>query len=275
MLQSLRAITWKNIEVIVVDNASEKDYSIIKERFPEIKLIESPTNLGFAGGNNLAIKVCTGDYILLLNNDTVVTPNFIEPLVETFQQNRNTGIVSPKIVFYYSDDIIQYAGTNQISALTCRGKTNGYGQKNSSSYDVVTPTHLAHGACMMMSRELIKKIGVLDEHYFMYYEEYDFCERTIKAGYQIFYNGYSSILHKQSVSIGTLSPLKAYYMTRSRIYFVRKNYSGINKPIALLYNFMLAVPKNVFMEILHGRYTNAGAILKGAFWHCVHDVQPH
>ena len=99
MLDSLRMVTWPNLEIFVVDNASTKDASYIADKYPEVSYLRSEVNLGFAGGNNIAADKATGDYVLLLNNDTIVTPNFLEPLISTFEKHQKAGIVSPKIVF--------------------------------------------------------------------------------------------------------------------------------------------------------------------------------
>ena len=266
MLESMRHVTYNNIEIIVVDNASPRDCSIIAQRFPEVKLIRSQKNLGFAGGNNLGIREATGDYILMLNNDTIVPASFLEPMVETFTNNKNVGIVSPKILFYYSEGLVQYAGTGKISTLTCRGNTNGYMQKDKGQFNYEAATELSHGACMMISREAIDKVGLLDETYFMFYEEYDYCERIKKAGFDIFYNGNSYILHKQSVAIGKNSALKSYYMFRNRIYFSRKNFTGLNRVLSVVYTFTIAMPKNFLSELIKGRSENSAAILRGSLW---------
>lgn len=270
MLVSLRTLTYQNVEIIVVDNASSVDYTSITANFPEIKFIRSEQNLGFAGGNNLAIKEATGDYILLLNNDTIVTPDFIQPLVDSFYLHPKAGLVSPKIIFYYSDQLIQYAGTSEISPVSCRGETIGYLQKDNGDYNIEYKTNLAHGACMMISREVIDKVGVLDESYFMYYEEFDYCERVKAAGYEIYFNGHSSILHKQSVTTGVNSPFKTYYMTRNRIYFSRKNFKGIYKVISIAFLFALALPKNFIKELLLRRWDNSKAIVRGTVWNFFH-----
>jgi GT2 family glycosyltransferase len=270
MLESLRFVSYPNVEVIVVDNASARDCSVIAERFPEVKLIRSKKNLGFAGGNNLGIKEATGDYILMLNNDTIVPTTFLEPMVETFLKNKNVGIVSPKIIFYYSEGLVQYAGTGKISRLTCRGATNGYMQKDNGQFNYEASTELSHGACMMISREAINKVGLLDETYFMFYEEYDYCERVKQAGFEIFYNGKSYILHKQSITVGKNSPLKSYYMFRSRIYFMRKNFTGISKALSVLYVVAIAMPKNFLSELFKGRMANSSAIFRGTLWNLSH-----
>lgn len=266
MLGSLLASGWPNLEVIVVDNASPKSAASIPERFPQVRFIQGLQNLGFAGGNNLAIKEATGDYLLLLNNDTIVPPGFIGPLIETFQRHTAAGIVSPKLLFYYSDGLVQYAGTDRINPLTCRGRTNGYMQQDSEKFNYEARTELSHGACMMVSRRVVEKVGLLDESYFMFYEEYDYCERAKKAGFEIYYNGHSQILHKQSVSVGKNSPLKSYYMTRNRIFFSLKNFTGFSRVLSVLFTFLIAVPKNALSEFFRGHRQNSIAILRGAIW---------
>jgi GT2 family glycosyltransferase len=165
---------------------------------------------------------------------------------------------------------VQYAGTGKISTLTCRGNTTGYMQKDEGQFNYQAPTELSHGACMMISRQAINKVGLLDETYFMFYEEYDYCERIKQAGFQIYYNGNSYILHKQSVTVGKNSPLKSYYMFRNRIYFSRKNFKGISKALSVLYTFTVAMPKNFFAELLKGRTENSAAILRGSLWNLSH-----
>lgn len=262
-LDSLKKLTYPNVEIFVIDNASLPEKRIKNINYPEITLIQSDTNLGFAGGNNLALKIASGDLLLLLNNDTEVTPSFLEPLVETLNSIQDAGIVSPKIIFYQSDNLIQYAGTTAINPMTCRGSTIGYKEKDLGQYDKIYQTDLAHGACMLFKREVMDKIGMLNEDYFLYYEEYDFFEKAKRAGFTIYYNGLSKIFHKQSTSVGIFSPLKAYYMAKNRILFARRNFKGANKVLSISYCILLALPKNIIKETIAGRYKNSLAIIKG------------
>ena len=119
MLKSLLRISYPNYEIIVVDNYSTQcDASCLKMEFPEIRLVMSTKNLGFAGGNNLGLKYASGEYILLLNNDTVVHENFLEPLVRLMERDHKIGIVSPKIYFYDEPNKLQYAGATDINKIT-------------------------------------------------------------------------------------------------------------------------------------------------------------
>ncbi len=264
-LNSLRKITYPNVEIFLVDNASAPENRIHQDEYPEVIFIQSDKNLGFTGGNNLAMKVATGDFVLLLNNDTEVSAGFLEPLLKTFIDHPDAGIVSPKIIFFDTGKLIQYAGTTAINPYTCRGYTIGYKETDNGQHNAVRKTDLAHGACMLIKREVINKIGMLHDRFFIYYEEYDYCEMTKRAGFSIYYNGLSCIFHKESVSVGKLSSFKAYYMAKNRVLFARRNFSGWKKAISLSYFFVLALPKNIISEALAGRYKNSIGMIKGAF----------
>ncbi|MDQ3292495.1 MAG: glycosyltransferase family 2 protein, partial [Bacteroidota bacterium] len=222
MLASLRQITYPNIEVIVVDNASPTDSpEVIKELYPEVNLIRSTQNLGYAGGNNLGILQAKGKYLFFLNNDTEVEPGFLEPLVEFFEKNPEAGIASPKIKYFDSNDIIQYAGSTGINPWTGRSKTIGQHEPDLGQHNASTVTNLADGAAMMIPMEVIRKVGLMPEIYFLYYEEHDWCEMIKRAGYSCHYIAESAILHKESMSVGKISVLKTYYMNRNRLLFIR------------------------------------------------------
>ena len=263
-LDSLQKLSYPNLEIFLVDNNSELNKRVNIEKFPNIQYIQSDINLGFAGGNNLAMKVATGDYILLLNNDTVVNEGFLEPLLKTLIDHPDAGIVSPKVIYFNSDDIIQYAGTTAINPFTCRGHTIGYKEVDNGQHDVVCKTELAHGSCMLIKRSVMEDIGLLHEQFFMYYEEFDYCENAKRAGYSIYFNGLSYILHKESVSIGKYSPMKAYFMAKNRILFARRNFKGWEKVISITYYVCIALPKNVISQLLIGRFANGKAMVRGA-----------
>lgn len=264
-LKSLRHVTYPNLEIFLVDNGSKPENRGHFTDFTEVQLIQSEVNLGFAGGNNLALKVATGDYLLLLNNDTEVPPNFLEPMVDTFKTYPDAGIVSPKIIFYHTDRLIQYAGTNAINPYTCSGHTTGYMEYDNGQHNEIRKTDLAHGACMLFSRDVMNKIGMLPDSYFIYYEEYDFCMMAKRAGFSIYYNGLSEILHKQSVTMGVASPMKSYYMAKNRVQFAKRNFTSLEKTASLTYYYLVALPKNIVSEAIAGRYKNSVATVKGAF----------
>ncbi|MEJ7778850.1 MAG: glycosyltransferase family 2 protein [Daejeonella sp.] len=274
MLASLRNLSYKNIEIIVVDNASPKhDPQIIKDKYPEIRLIKSKKNLGFAGGNNLAIREAAGKYLFFLNNDTEVTPDCIGPLVDLFENNSSAGVASPKIIFYGSDNMIQYAGSTEINPWTGRNTGIGSMETDIGQFDGSSETDLAHGAAMMVPKTVIDKVGLMPEIYFLYYEELDWCEMIKRQGYSCHYIGESSIYHKESISVGKSSLLKTYYINRNRLLFIRRNFFGVQKWSSYFVFLVLAIPKRSAAHALKGEWKHCAALWKGVFWNIKSSYQ--
>ncbi len=224
------------MEVIVVDNASTNDeVSTINQRFPYVKTIKSDKNLGFAGGNNLGIKAAKGKYLFIINNDTIFKDFNIQALIDRLQSSKTIGIVCPKIRFAWSNNPIQFAGYTPLSRITARNQAIGFGEEDLGQYEKAHPTPYAHGAAMLIKREAIKKVGLMPECYFLYYEELDWSMMFTRAGYDIWYDPACTIYHKESQSTGQNSPLRTYYITRNRLLLVKRNFSGINKYLAYAY----------------------------------------
>lgn len=268
LLASLRELSYPNYEVIVVDNGSQVEKpDAISELYPDVQLIRSSENLGFAGGNNLGIQHARGAYFLFLNNDTVVPAGLLEPLVETLEKNRTMGMVSPKIKFYWDPTLIQYAGYTTMNAWTVRNRSLGYMQADDGKYDQEGETHYAHGAAMMVPRSVVDRVGLMPEIYFLYYEELDWAERVRSQGYSIGYQPKAWILHKESVSTGKASPLKTYYLTRNRILFARRNFKATQLVVSLLFQVLLSLPKNILAHLIRGQFGHLKAMGRAVGWH--------
>ncbi|NQV03703.1 MAG: glycosyltransferase family 2 protein [Bacteroidia bacterium] len=267
-IESLHKITYPNFEVIIVDNKSPNDNpAIIKEQFPNVILYESTVNWGFAGGNNQGIMRAKGEYVILLNNDTIVDPHFLEPMVEKLENNPQIGAVSPKIRFYYDPEIIQYAGFYPINRYTVRNSSVGFREKDQGQYDQDQETAYAHGAAMMVPMRVIKEIGLMSYIFFLYYEEADWSYRIKKAGYQIWYVSNSLVYHKESVSTGKLSLLKTYYLNRNRLVFMRRNIDGRDFYIGIIYQLCVAIPKNIVVLLLKLKLRFVYAYFRAIGWH--------
>ncbi len=266
MLASLQRITYPNIEVIIVDNASAEDASVIKKEHPWITFIRSEKNLGFAGGNNLGFNAAKGKYFLMLNNDTEVEPGFLEPLVDRFEKDASVGAVSPKIIFHHSPGVIQFAGFNPINPYTGRGTAIGFGEKDNGQYNTSHTTSRAHGAAMMVSRKVVEEIGLMADLFFLYYEEMDYCERIKRSGYSIWYEATSTIFHKESISTGKGSTLKTYYLTRNRLLYQRRNVKGFRLFVSLIFFLVVSIPKNTFQYLLKGKTDMLKAFWRGVLW---------
>ncbi len=264
-LKSLETISYSNFEVIVVDNGSKKSFQYDKKIF-QVKIIRSDKNLGFAGGNNLGMKSAKGQYYLLINNDTEVESCFLEPMVELMEINSNIGIISPKIIFY-GTDILQYAGYTKVNPFTGRNKTIGFGSKDNNAFNKISETYYPHGAAMLVSKNAMEVVGFMPEEYFLYYEELAWGELFRKKGFKIFYNPYSRILHKESMSIGKLNPLKEYYISRNRILFMRRFNSKKKLLVFFMFISIFSIPKALIIFTIKGEFKQLKAFLKGVFWH--------
>lgn len=269
-LKSLQLVTYPNLEIFVVDNASSESIAPLKAAFSSVIFIESKENLGFAGGNNLAIQQAKGDYFFLLNNDTEVAPDFLEPLVNLMESNPRIGICSSKLVYYSNPTLLQFAGSRGINPYTGRGFAIGHKEQDCAAFDGSYQTELAHGAAMLISKSVVAKIGLMAELFFLYYEETDFCERVKRAGFEIWYCGASKVLHKESMSVGKDSPMKTYYLTRNRIIFTRRNTRGLQKVAALLFFYLISFPKGIIKFILQKDFKLLQSFVKGAWWNLTH-----
>lgn len=266
LLRSLEKITYPSIEVIVVDNSNKELGHQLPIDFPWIKYIETGENLGFAGGNNRGIEAATGEYLFLLNNDTEVDPGFLEPLIARFQTDSKIGVVCPKILYFDEPDTIQFAGFSPINPITGRGFSIGYLEKDKGQHDKAMPTSRAHGAAMLFSRTAFDKVGFMAVLFFLYYEEMDYCERFVRAGYSIWYEPASKIWHKESISTGKGSTLKTYYYSRNRLLYLRRNTFGSQRILMFLYYFLVAVPKNLLGYVTKGDWEHLKAFWKGLIW---------
>lgn len=276
LLESLQKVTYPSFEIIVVDNASPSDNpDRIKRSFPQVHLIKSLENLGFAGGNNLGIKASKGEYLFFINNDTIVPENILEPLVERLSRNPQVGMVSPKIKFHWDPGLIQYAGYTKMNPYTVRNHSIGYRLPDSERFNQPSETESIHGAAMMVPRAVIEKVGLMPEVYFLYYEEHDWAQMVKRSGYKIFYEPGSYILHKESVSTGKDSPFKTYYITRNRLVFTRRNYKGKYLIVSILFQLFIAAPKNLFGYLIRFRLKHFYAYLKAIGWNLVHYKSIH
>lgn len=264
LLESLRKITYSNVEIWVVDNNSpNRSVDAITSSFPEVKFIKSAANLGFAGGNNLAAKQANGEYLLFINNDVEVSPTFLEPLVQCLQSDTSIGMVSPKIKYFDSPTILQYAGCSEINLITGQGHFIGHREEDHQAFGQSVPTAYIHGAAMLVTRNVLDQTGFMDDDYFLYYEELDWCARARRDGFSIWYVAESEVWHKESMSTGKESPLKVYFQTRNRLKFLQKNGQLWQQIIGLGFILGLAIPKNVLMYSLKKRGDLAKASLMG------------
>ena len=230
-LESLQGIAYPNYEAIVVDNGSSgDDAQLLQERFGDsIRLIVSPENLGFAGGANLAIREALAgdaDCVLLLNNDVTVDPEFLDGLVEAAERLPRAAAVCPKIYFHDESTVICSTG-GRVNPWAGTARQVVRGEQDRGQYEEIAERDYADGACMLIRREALERVGLLDEEYFAYWEETDWCARAAEAGYECYYVPDARVWHKTARS---QTPDAEYYylFRRNALLFLRKRKSPLH-----------------------------------------------
>ena len=228
-----------NLEVIVVDNASQnQEAGTISQRFPQIKVIKSEKNLGFAGGNNLGIKAAQGKYLFFINNDTIFKDFNVQALIDRLESSPAIGVVCPKIRFAWGTNPIQFTGYTPLSKITVRNQSIGFGEEDQGQYDAPHPTPYA-------------------------YEELDWSMMFTRAGYQIWYEPKCTIYHKESQSTGQNSPLRTYYIVRNRLLLVKRNWNGLTKYFTYAYLIGVVAVRDILKYILTGKWELLKATING------------
>jgi len=237
-LKSLMKLNYQNFEVIVTDNGStQSNYLKLKKEINfffsklNIKLIRSNIKLYFAGGINKAIKESNGEYICLLNNDTEVKPNFLDKIIKYMEKNEDIGMLCPKIVYFTKPNYLWYAGAYLNPRSIYFSYHIGMGQKDNEQYDQIKETSYVAGTALFTRKDVIEKIGLLDEIFFMYAEEVDWNYRAKQIGYKLIYFPETVVYHKvnpitKENRLGYReNPFQVYLYTRNKIIFTFKNYS--------------------------------------------------
>lgn len=270
-LSSLANVTSIPLEIIVVDNNSSDDsVKFIRNKFPKVNLIASKENNGFAKGNNIGAARATGKYLLFLNNDTKVTPEFLTPLVAACEKDSTIGCVQPEMRVMKSPDLLDEAG----AYLTFSGFLYHYGYRkkyNAPMYRSTREVFSAKGACIFIPKKVFQTVGAFDEDFFIFFEETDLCHRIWLAGFRVLYMPKSHIFH-----VAGGDTLDTYNHER-RIYLTFKNMNSSYLqnfgafflwtvyPVFLLFQLCL-----VFTFFVIGKRGEARAILRGWKWNMVH-----
>lgn len=221
------------LDIVVVDNGSQDDsVSQLRQHRTGATLLELPNNVGFAAGSNFGIQhsLVTGcDYVLLLNNDAIASPDFLRPLLRVFDRDPASGIVSPKIRYHDPSDQIWYAG-GRFRQPRLIGEMIGLGESDEGQFDQARVVDFAVGCCMLIHRAVFERIGYLDERFFFYQEDVDFSYRATKAGFSVWYQPASVIYHKVSQSTRDDAGRRTFLYAQSRVIFFNKHIRGGRRP---------------------------------------------
>jgi GT2 family glycosyltransferase len=270
-LHSLRKLDFPDFEIFLVDNASDnQEGEELKAGFPEITLIQSSTNAGFAGGNNLGIRKALEsgyNYFMLLNNDTVVAPDFLHVMMSQFEKSPILGVVQPLIYWMKDRNQIWNAGGKwnptlgrAISLLELKNEKKGGSR--------IQKIDWATGCCMLIKRETILQVGLLNEQFFAYFEDVEWSLRVREKGFEIALAPKAFIYHEAGASSkkdheeGTLSPRVFYYHVRNQFLLIRSTVSRFKKPLAFGYH-LIRFGFWIGYFFVRGRFKKLKSVAKG------------
>tara|TARA_B100001540_G_C15762910_1_gene622548 strand:+ start:95 stop:1135 length:1041 start_codon:yes stop_codon:yes gene_type:complete len=221
-VESLKKSSYNNFEILIVDNiSSDNSQTKCKEKFPDIKLIQNEKNLGYCGGNNVGINHAKGDYIVILNPDTIVDSDWLKELIFAYEEF-GEGLYQPKILSVNEDDILQ--STGNMFHIFGFGYARDKGKRNSDSIQEIERIGYASGTCLFTSRKVLDQVGLLDEFLFLYHDDLDLGWRAAHLGISSFYVPKSKIFHVESYSL-KWSSKKFYWLERNRKYCLLTHYS--------------------------------------------------
>lgn len=225
-VKSLAVIKGTDTHIVVVDNCSTDDsVEKLKAELPdEVTLLQADENNGFSAGNNIGIRYALknqADYVLLLNNDTVTDQDFLTPLVEFASRTPDCGCISSRIYYYYEKNKIWFDG-GAFHPYNCRAEHYRFNEDGSTVTGIHEATFIS-GCCMLIPATVIRKIGLMDERYFLYVEDTEYSLRIQKAGYKLYWDADHHFYHKVSASTGNKSKLSQYYEIRNR-YLIAEQY---------------------------------------------------
>lgn len=236
------------LQVIIVNNNPKEDLKVLKRKFRKFEFLETGKNLGFTGGNNFGIKKALkkkADFVMLLNNDTLIDQSALVQLIKVASLIGQSGVLGPKIYFAPGYEFHQerYEPTEQGKIIWYAGgivdwrnilaSHRGVDEVDKGQYDKVEGTDFASGCAMLVKKEVFTKIGLLDERYFLYLEDLEFCQRAKKAGFKIVYVPQAKVWHFNAGSSEVGGPLHDYFLTRNRMLFGMR-YAPVRSKIALL-----------------------------------------
>jgi hypothetical protein len=228
-LPSVVATEYPNAEIIVADNASTDGTAAwIAREHPEVALVRHPDNWLFCRGNNAALSHATGDFVVLLNNDVEVPPDWLGPLVEEMTRAPDVAAVQPKLLQYDDRHRFEYAGAaggflDRAGYPFTRGRLFDTMERDRGQYDDARDVFWATGAALMLRRSALDEVGLLDERFEMHMEEIDLCWRLQRHGYRVRVAPKSTVYHIGGASLPQSSPRKTYYNFRNSLLMLYKN----------------------------------------------------
>lgn len=269
LFESLGKLTYKQIEIVFVDNASVDDsVDWVVRHYPDTVIVKNSKNEGFANANNIGFKFAHGDYIFFLNNDTVIEPDSVSLLVSALEKDPSVGGVQGKLVLMDHPDTLDSVG----AYLTPTGFLYhyGFGKKDTPKYETTLDLYTAKGAAMMFPKYILEKTvidgNIFDPLAFAYFEETDLCHRIWLAGFRIRYVPKAMIFHKMgATSSGMNNAFVQYNSFKNRISSYMRNL-GLWHLVTILFLHLLLCVCFIGISCVRGKWSLAGAIINANWW---------
>ncbi|MDP2432802.1 MAG: glycosyltransferase family 2 protein [Pseudomonadota bacterium] len=252
-LASVDVLNYPNYLAVVVDNGSfDESVEAIRTAYPHIQIIETGRNLGYAGGNNVGMQWAinqSADYILLLNNDTVVDAGLLDEYVKCAENRLDGALFSAKIFYFNRPTVLWNAGSDWLPLQGCHA-TRGSQKQDDGSFDQVCETAYANGCAFFARADVLREVGFFDESFFLIYEETDLSYRVKKAGYKIYYVPTAKLWHKVSASLdGDDSPIARYFNARNQLLWSRRHLGWLDR--LRVYRHVLHRLRSAFFPRFH------------------------
>ena len=269
-LHSLSTVTQPLCHLLVDNGSTDDSVDYLRETFPDLNIMETGRNLGFAGGNNVGIKYALAqgaDYVLLLNNDTVVDPDFVQPLLQVLEKDTTVAAVNPKIYFLHEMNRLWATGGTTRFWLAYSGN-RGRGKLDRGQFDEVETVDFGTGCCLLIRRNVLEEVGLFDTDYFAYYEDLDWSCRAQRHGYNIKFVPESKIWHAVGSASknegGQQSAYVHFLVARNQLWALR-TYAGSVRGLAYIAYFVRRLLFYSGVFILLRRWAKFSALWRG-FW---------
>ena len=278
-LASLFNNSFRDFEILLIDNGStDGSQQMVQRKYPAVKLVQNKENLGYAGACNQGIELAKSEYVLLLNNDTVSPPHFLQEMVKVMEQHRQTAMAQPKILSIQDKQFFDYSGAaggemDLFGYPFARGRIFDTVEKDKGQYDQLNPqVFWTSGCALMLRRDVVKQIGKLDEDFFAHQEEIDLNWRAQLAGYQNMVVHSTYIYHYSGYTLRQDNEFKMYLNHRNNLIMLIKNFSLpvllLVLPVRILFEMATVVADSILWEGKRGK-----AVLHALFYIFRHSLQ--